>query len=351
MSSVTALASAAAHVQKKAVTVQSRRAKREADRAEAGWSTYAKPKRLTYDEVAYASAACAALYRWATTAVDTALALQSLYPVKKEWDALKQQRAEALAQLAAAKTELTNLQAEEGVAQAEVERLTAELERLRRVLAQLDADAQATKAAADAAAAAANATAAEEAAAAEEARRKREAADLARTQRAESEADAHRQQQQDLQSMAERRQAAREEAVRRASDKIEVTHVDVVITQTLTFEKGQVVLQEMCIPALVAVAEVMKTKPTLKVNVRARGDDTDADNTDFQVRLRKDRGQAVCDWLVGQGGVSLSRLRTTEIGAGEGAAASHAESDEDGDWHGESSSPCPCVSCAYHCHN
>jgi hypothetical protein len=34
-----------------------------------------------------------------------------------------------------------------------------------------------------------------------------------------------------------------------------------VITQSLTFERGKVVLEELCIPALIAVAEVMKVGP------------------------------------------------------------------------------------------
>jgi hypothetical protein len=68
MASVTGLASVAARVQKRAAAVTSRRrAHRAAEWAEFGWSTYARPKQLTYDlEVAYASQACAALYTRAT---------------------------------------------------------------------------------------------------------------------------------------------------------------------------------------------------------------------------------------------------------------------------------------------
>jgi hypothetical protein len=65
MASVTGLASVAARVQKRAAAVTSRRRAHRA--AEFGWSTYARPKQLTYDyEVAYASQACAALYTRAT---------------------------------------------------------------------------------------------------------------------------------------------------------------------------------------------------------------------------------------------------------------------------------------------
>ena len=71
---VASLTVTAARVTQKA---QSRREKRDAEWAEVGWSTTIGPKRLTYDEVAYASQACGALYLWATTAVDTALALQA----------------------------------------------------------------------------------------------------------------------------------------------------------------------------------------------------------------------------------------------------------------------------------
>ena len=50
---------------------------------------------------------------------------------------------------------------------------------------------------------------------------------------------------------AERRKVQREEAVKRAAEKVEVTQVDVVIKQSVTFEKGQVVCQDAAIPALV----------------------------------------------------------------------------------------------------
>ena len=53
---------------------------------------------------------------------------------------------------------------------------------------------------------------------------------------------------------AERRKAQRDEAVKRAAEKVEVTQVDVVIKQSVTFEKGQVVCQDAAIPALVRAA-------------------------------------------------------------------------------------------------
>ena len=131
---------------------------------------------------------------------------------------------------------------------------------------------------------------------------------------------------------AERRKAQREEAVKRAAEKVEVTQVDVVIKQSVTFEKGQVVCEDAAIPALVratpnlaeccgvcderaciqiAVAEVMKDHPGSKLNVRGRPDRADGGDADFQCRIAADRAEAVCDWLVAQGSISLSRLRTS----------------------------------------
>ena len=133
---------------------------------------------------------------------------------------------------------------------------------------------------------------------------------------------------------AERRKAQREEAVKRAAEKVEVTQVDVVIKQSVTFEKGQVVCEDAAIPALVratpnlaeccgvcderaciqiAVAEVMKDHPGSKLNVRGRPDRADGGDADFQCRIAADRAEAVCDWLVAQGSISLSRLRTSYV--------------------------------------
>jgi len=56
------------------------------------------------------------------------------------------------------------------------------------------------------------------------------------------------------------RKKVREDAVAKAAAKIEITKVDVVIKQSLTFEKGQVVVEEMAIPALIAVAQVIRAR-------------------------------------------------------------------------------------------
>ena len=36
-------------------------------------------------------------------------------------------------------------------------------------------------------------------------------------------------------------------------------------------------------------------------------------DADFQCRIAADRAEAVCDWLVAQGSISLSRLRTSYV--------------------------------------
>jgi len=87
------MAAVSTQIKKTAQTASERRAKRNQDWAEVGWSDKVAPRRLSYDEVACkftskpswslllapdgllvitdASKACGALYLWATTAVDT----------------------------------------------------------------------------------------------------------------------------------------------------------------------------------------------------------------------------------------------------------------------------------------
>ena len=159
-------------------------------------------------------------------------------------------------------------------------------------------------------------------------------AKAAKEEKEAREREEHERQQASVAAAAERRKAQRDEAVKRAAEKVEVTQVDVVIKQSVTFEKGQVVCQDAAIPALVraapnlagcaacvksvrasqiAVAEVMKDHPGSKLNVRGRPDRADGGNADFQCRIAADRAEAVCDWLVAQGSISLSRLRTSYV--------------------------------------
>ena len=296
MYAVTSMATITTHVSH---TAQSRRHKRDADWAEVGYSDKVAPRRLTYDEVAYASKACGALYLWASTAVDTAMALQTLYPVKKQCDDLNAQRDRVQQQLSDAEATLAEVLARKASSEAEVENARAELARLQALLIKLKSEAEANRQAEAAAAAAKEQEAARALSAAGE-----QAAKDAR------EREEHERKQASINEAAERRRKAREDAVARAAEKIQVTKVDVVIKQSLTFEKGKVVVEDMAIPALIAVAQVMKDHNDCKVNVRGRPDPNDG-NSDFRVSLSRDRAQAVCDWLVSQGGVSISRLRTT----------------------------------------
>ncbi len=294
---VTNMATVATRVAK---TAQSRREKRNAEWAEIGYSDKVAPRRLTYDEVAYASKACGALYQWASTAIDTAKALQKLYPVKKQCDALNAHRDRVQQQLSEAEATLDNVMARKTSSEAEVRDARAELARLQAVRLKLRADAEA-KLEAVAAAAAAKEQAEPRALAATE----EQAAKNTR------EREEHERQQCSINEAAYRRQKAREAAVARAAEKIQVTKVDVVIKQSLTFEKGKVVVEDMAIPALIAVAQVMKDHNECKVNVRGRPDPNDGDDSEFRVRISRERAKAVCDWLVSQGGVAISRLRTT----------------------------------------
>ena len=112
------------------------------------------------------------------------------------------------------------------------------------------------------------------------------------------------------------------------------------------------VLRRACVKSVrasqIAVAEVMKDHPGSKLNVRGRPDRADGGNADFQCRIAADRAEAVCDWLVAQGSISLSRLRTSYVPsaatvqrltaafASDALAAgvrSTADDEEGGDWH------------------
>ena len=303
MYAVTSMATITTHINH---TAQSRRDKRNADWAEVGYSDKVAPRRLTYDEVTYASKACGALYLWASTAVDTAKALQNLYPVKKHCDDLNARRNRVQQRLSDAEATFAEVLAKKTSSVAQVENARGELARLQALLIKLKSEAEATAAAKEqaeaAAAAAKQQTEATVLAAAEE-----QAARDAR------EREEHERKQASINEAAVRRRKAREDAVARAAEKIQVTKVDVVIKQSLTFEKGKVVVEDMAIPALIAVAQVMKDHNDCKVNVRGRPDSNDGGNSDFRVSLSRDRAQAVCDWLVSQGGVSISRLRTTTV--------------------------------------
>jgi chemotaxis protein MotB len=279
---------------------QSRREKRNSGWARLGHATAVRPERLTFEQVAYASKACGALYQWATVAVDTAKALQSLYPVKQECDALTAAVARLREQLASAELQSTGSADRTAAQEVEVARLRAELARLQAALRGARA-AQAAQAESEATRQAELAERQTEEAAAKQAQ-----ADAKRAERSE-----HRKQQSQIEERQAERSAERQAAVNRAMERVEVTQVDVIIKQTLTFEKGQVILEDLNVPALLAVAELMKDHPDLKVNVAGRPDASDGGNEGFQVKLSAERAEAVCGWLVAQGGVSLSRLRTS----------------------------------------
>jgi outer membrane protein OmpA-like peptidoglycan-associated protein len=87
------------------------------------------------------------------------------------------------------------------------------------------------------------------------------------------------------------------------------------------------------VPALICVADLMMSEPQIKVGVQAAPG----------IELGAERAEAICNWLVEQGGVSISRLRVTEArrAGGSGSAAVRAatadqgsgSSGEDGTWH------------------
>eukprot|EP00854_Cymbomonas_tetramitiformis_P016526 gene16526-19622_t len=80
-----------------------------------------------------------------------------------------------------------------------------------------------------------------------------------------------------------------------------LTKVDVVIKQKVVFAKGKKVVHDLNIPALLAVVEIMRDHPQIKLGIQGRGDVVDpSGNMDFQVRLAHDRAESVCNWLVSQ---------------------------------------------------
>ncbi len=77
------------------------------------------------------------------------------------------------------------------------------------------------------------------------------------------------------------------------------------------FARGSVVVEDHNIPALICVADLMLENPQIKVGVEAQKG----------IELAAERAEAIVGWLVSQGGVSVSRLRTIG-GGGHGGGGS-----------------------------
>lgn len=73
---------------------------------------------------------------------------------------------------------------------------------------------------------------------------------------------------------------------------------------------AQAVVEEINVPALICVADLMLENPQIKVGVESAPG----------IELASERAEAIVGWLVDQGGVSVSRLRTTSGSAGNGSA-------------------------------
>jgi len=74
-------------------------------------------------------------------------------------------------------------------------------------------------------------------------------------------------------------------------------------------QAGSTVVEDVNVPALICVADLMLTSPAIKVGVEAaRG-----------IELAAERAESIVQWLVDQGGVSVSRLRTSGGSGGGGA--------------------------------
>lgn len=101
--------------------------------------------------------------------------------------------------------------------------------------------------------------------------------------------------------MAAMEEQEREAARRRAAGEYAtLVHVEVVIKQRIEFADGSAIVDEVNVPAMICVAQLMLEKPLCKVGVCPPSDG---------LTLSAERAENVCRWLVEQGGVSVSRLR------------------------------------------
>jgi len=126
------------------------------------------------------------------------------------------------------------------------------------------------------------------------------------------------------------------EGVRRMAvgERASMTSADIVIHQRIEFRNGSAVVEDVNVPALVCVAQLMLEQPLLKVGVCASPSDG--------LVLGSERAENVCKWLMEQGGVSVSRLRvgSTRREALENDEAATAvddsptmTADDDASWH------------------
>ena len=120
----------------------------------------------------------------------------------------------------------------------------------------------------------------------------------------------------------------------------EIAHVDVVVKQKVTFEKGKATVTDANIPALLAVVEVLKDFPTCPVlEVVGRPDPRNSEDKEYCVKLSAERAEAVCKWLVSNGcGMTMGRLRATTMepngtSAGGRRKATSSELIESKFWH------------------
>ena len=116
------------------------------------------------------------------------------------------------------------------------------------------------------------------------------------------------------------------EARRRSGERAVLEVVDVVIHQKVEFRAGSAVVEEVNVPALICVADLMLTNPTIKVGVEAAPG----------IELGAERAEGIVQWLVDQGGVSVSRLRTMPPPAaavGRARASAGGGGGGGGTWH------------------
>ena len=277
------------------VAAQARRASRES-----GMPSLGPLGPLTLQDASYGSAVTAALFLWCSRVLANA-------------DKIRESEAEATRARGLAGDERARVDAALAVAAARVRQAQTELA-MAEAAAQAAAEAEA-KAAAEVAEAARAREALEE-----RARAEAREADRQRNQAAEEDRDRRAQRRREHEAEVAR-QEAEAARMRSSGTKAVLEEVDVVIKQRVEFKAGSAVIEDINVPALICVADLMSTEQRIKVGVQAQAG----------IELASERAEAICQWLVDQGGVSISRLRVTGSAADD--ASSAAASAPSGTWH------------------
>lgn len=253
---------------------------------------------LSFQDASYGSRTVGALFLWASRVIANVDALRSAEEQEcKRSQAARQERHALELALRAAEKRLADLQAALHRAEGEARR---RLEEARATAEAREREKRESEAAAE-----------EEARRARAAKEQQERADRSLARKAQEANAIEAQRRAEMKAKEEEEHRRQEEERRARSDRGEkavLEVVDVVIKQKVEFKAGSAVVEEVNVPALIMVADLMLTEPGIKVGVEAAPG----------IELAAERAEAIVQWLVSQGGVSISRLRTTGSAGGRG---------------------------------